>query len=128
MSAGLKLETTGTILDGTANTLMVGEYTTTTRPRRTTFWSYSYTSYNQSSVSLQTRTLLADYEKCRQIGGPSGEHACKRAWGSLHAGPVINFCMSDGSVRSFTTNVSMQVLAELASVAGGEPVTLPNAF
>jgi prepilin-type N-terminal cleavage/methylation domain-containing protein len=123
----LRLETTGTILDGTSNTLMVGEYTTTTRQRRTTFWSHSYTSYNSSAVSLQTRTLLPDYEKCVAIGGPSGEHACKRAWGSLHAGPILNFALCDGSVRTFTTRVSMEMLAALATVAGGEPVQLPGA-
>ena len=61
IARALKLESTGTILDGTSNTLMVGEYTTITTPRRTTFWAYSYTSYSLSSVSLQTRTLLADY-------------------------------------------------------------------
>ncbi len=125
---GLRPETTATILDGTANTLMVGEYTTTSRPRRTTFWAYSYTSYNQSSVSLESRTLIADYDKCNRIGGRSGVHTCKRAWGSLHAGPMVNFAMCDGSVRTFTTNVSMQVLAELATVAGGEAVALPSAF
>jgi prepilin-type N-terminal cleavage/methylation domain-containing protein/prepilin-type processing-associated H-X9-DG protein len=124
----LTLESTGTILDGTANTLIVGEYTTITRPRRTTFWAYSYASYSLSSVSLQTRTLLADYNRCEQIGGPSGVHACKRAWGSFHAGPIINFAMCDGSVRSFTTNVSMPILANLATVAGGEAVSLPNSF
>jgi prepilin-type N-terminal cleavage/methylation domain-containing protein/prepilin-type processing-associated H-X9-DG protein len=122
----LKNENTGTILDGTSNTLMVGEYTTTTHQRRTTFWSYSYTSYNQSSVSLQTRTLLPDYDKCVAIGGPSGVHACKRAWGSLHAGRLLNFALCDGSVRTVTPNVSMPLLAALATVAGGEPVQMPS--
>ena len=46
----------GSISDGTSNTLMVGEYTTVTHRTRTTFWAYSYTSYNQSSaVPPQTR-------------------------------------------------------------------------
>jgi hypothetical protein len=126
MMPSLKQESTATILDGTSNTLMVGEYSTMTTPRRTTFWAYSYASYSLSSVSLQTRTLLSDYEKCKKIDGPSGEHACKRAWGSFHAGPLINFALCDGSVRGFSTNVSMQILASLATVAGGEAVSLPN--
>jgi prepilin-type processing-associated H-X9-DG protein len=124
----LKVESTATILDGTANTLMVGEYTTFTHPRRTTFWAYSYTSYNQSSVSLQTRTLLANYDRCVAIGGPANDHPCKRAWGSFHAGPVLNFAMCDGSVRSFGITISMPILAQLATVAGGEAVSLPNSF
>lgn len=124
----LKLESTATILDGTSNTLMVGEYSTVTIQRRTTFWAYAYTSYAQSSVSLQTRTLLADFDKCDKIGGPAGVQPCKRAWGSFHAGPVLNFAMCDGSVRSFTPNVSMKILASLATVAGGEAVTLPTSL
>jgi prepilin-type processing-associated H-X9-DG protein len=124
----LKLESTATILDGTANTLMIGEYTTMTTPRRTSFWAYSYTSYSLSSVSLESRTLLADYNRCNAIGGLSGVHTCKRAWGSFHAGPILNFAMCDGSVRSFNLNVSMPILAQLATVAGGEPVSLPNSF
>lgn len=128
MARQLKQESTATILDGTANTLMIGEYMTATTPRRTTFWAYSYTSYSLSSVSQQTRTLLSDYSKCVAIGGPAAEHPCKRAWGSFHAGPVINFAMCDGSVRSFNTNVSMVILQHLATVAGGEPVSLPNSF
>jgi prepilin-type processing-associated H-X9-DG protein len=124
----LKPETTATILDGTANSLMLGEYTTMSTPRRTTFWAYSYTSYSLSSVSLETRTLLADYDRCNTIGGLSGVHTCKRAWGSFHAGPILNFAMCDGSVRSFSTVVSMPILTRLATIAGGEPVTLPNSF
>jgi prepilin-type processing-associated H-X9-DG protein len=128
LAGQLKQESTGTILDGTANTLMIGEYSTFTRPRRTTFWAYSYTSYSLSSVSQQTRTLLADYDRCVAIGGPAADHPCKRAWGSFHAGPVLNFAMCDGSVRSFSTTVSMPVLQDLATVAGGEAVSLPNYF
>jgi hypothetical protein len=122
----LKQESTADILDGTSNTLMVGEYTTISHPRRTTFWAYSYTSYTLSSVSQQTRTLLADYDRCKAIGGPADEHPCKRAWGSMHSGPVINYLLVDGSVRGVSTNVAMPLLASLATVAGGEAVTLPN--
>jgi prepilin-type N-terminal cleavage/methylation domain-containing protein len=47
----LKPENIAAILDGTSTTLLVGEMTTVTTPRRTTFWGFSYTSYNQSSVT-----------------------------------------------------------------------------
>jgi hypothetical protein len=41
------------ITNGTSNTLMVGEYYTgPNRRRRTTFWAYTYTSFNQSEVVL----------------------------------------------------------------------------
>ena len=114
------------ISDGTSNTIMVGEYTTITHASRTTFWAYTYTSYNQSSMILppQTRQLLADYDQCSKLGGANGDNPCKRAWGSLHSGGIINFAFADGSVRSVSTNMDMVLLAALATIAGGEVVNL----
>src|SRR5262249_24758858 len=57
------------ITDGTSNTVMAGEYTTRTHERRTTFWAYTYTSYNQSSVVPQSRTLGNDYDHCTDTRG-----------------------------------------------------------
>ena len=111
------------IMDGTANTLLVGEMVSVNSSemarRRRTFWAYSYTSYNKSSVVPQTRSLLADYQKCADIGGPGGSNPCKRAWGSFHDGG-FNFLFCDGSVRYITTSIDMEILAEMATIAGGE--------
>ncbi len=63
------------IIDGTSNTLFIGEYTNlgNSHPqvdgnrltsRRATFWSYTYASYNQSSVTTESRILGNDYVKC----------------------------------------------------------------
>src|SRR5262249_44991704 len=46
----LGVERLATVSDGTAYTLMAGERATTTVPRRTTFWAYTYGSYNSSSA------------------------------------------------------------------------------
>jgi prepilin-type processing-associated H-X9-DG protein len=118
-------ESIASITDGTSNTIVVGEYTTPSFPRRTTFWGYTYTSYNQSAVVLppQTRTLMPDYLACQAIGGPT-LCPCKRAWGSFHPG-VINFCFADGSVRSISTNVDMLQLAAMATISNGEVVVQP---
>lgn len=62
-----------TVVDGSSNTLMVGEYTTLTVPRRRTFWAYTYTSYNQSSVTDQSRILGNDYLRCRATGHLCGQ-------------------------------------------------------
>jgi prepilin-type processing-associated H-X9-DG protein len=112
----------GTISDGTSNTLLVGEYVTKTHQARRTFWAYSYTSYNQSSVTIgQTRTLLPDFDQCVAIGGLGGSNVCKRGWGSLHGGGRINFVMCDGSVRSVSPSVDVNfVLPSMATIAGGE--------
>src|SRR5262249_49055888 len=111
-----------TITDGTSNTLLVGEYTTITNPRRTTFWAYTYTSYNQSAAILppQTRQMLPDYNKCVSIGGAFGTNPCKRGWGSLHTGGVINFVFADGSVRSISPSIDMNLFAALATIGNGE--------
>src|SRR5262245_8736525 len=52
------------ISDGTSNTLLVGECTFIDVTRRATFWSYTYASYNASSVTAESRTLTNSYNKC----------------------------------------------------------------
>jgi prepilin-type N-terminal cleavage/methylation domain-containing protein/prepilin-type processing-associated H-X9-DG protein len=113
------------ITDGTSNTLMVGEYYTGPKstPNRTTFWAYTYTSFNQSEVVLppQSRQLLADYNtcvsSCPSCVGTS--NPCKRAWGSFHP-QSINFVMADGSVRNISTNVDMLLFAAMGTIENGE--------
>jgi prepilin-type N-terminal cleavage/methylation domain-containing protein/prepilin-type processing-associated H-X9-DG protein len=122
---GLKGETLAAISDGTSNTLMVGEYTTITHERRTTFWARAYTSYSMSSaVPGQARTLIGDYDRCDAIGGSGGVNACKRAWGSQHAGGSMNFLLADGSVRSIRPSIDIatvtSVFPAMCTIAGGE--------
>src|SRR5262249_49065393 len=79
------------VTDGTANTLMFGEYATAkgTLSRRT-LWSYAYTSFNLSSVTIaQSRTLIPDFDQCFAAAAAANSgNQCRRAWGSLH--PVGN--------------------------------------
>ena len=124
----------GGITDGTSNTIVVGEYHTITQPRRRTFWGYTYTSYNQSTVTVgQPRTLIANFDRCNIPGQPGGDNPCKRGWGSMHTG-VLQWAFGDGSVRSIGANVDlgvspasdatpptvMGVLPALATISGGE--------
>jgi prepilin-type N-terminal cleavage/methylation domain-containing protein/prepilin-type processing-associated H-X9-DG protein len=127
-------ESMNTIVDGTSNTLAVGEYMTRTRNsstsgaikgNRRTFWAYAYTSYNLSDATFaQTRTMIPDYDLCA-VTPPTtnGENQCKRAWGSFHSGGGINFVFCDGSVRAISSNIDMNfVFPALASIAGGEVI------
>ena len=110
------------VLDGTSKTVLAGEYHTRTGQNRRTLWAYAYTSYNQSSGFFESRTLIPDYERCVQIGGGGG-NTCKRGWGSLHAAG-IQFVMCDGSVRSITDTVDMQIFVSSSTIANNETDSL----
>jgi prepilin-type N-terminal cleavage/methylation domain-containing protein len=103
------------IVDGTSQTMLAGEYHTQTRPRRRTMWAYAYTSYNQSGAAPESRILIPDFERCGAIGG-LGEHTCKRAWGSLHAGGLIQFVYCDGSVRSIDQDIDMTIFCKESTI------------
>jgi prepilin-type N-terminal cleavage/methylation domain-containing protein/prepilin-type processing-associated H-X9-DG protein len=122
-TVGAGPEKIANIIDGTSNTLMIGEYTTITVQSRRTFWAYAYTSYCQSVVTYnQPRTLLPDFDKC-QNSPPGGSNQCKRSWGSFHAGNNLNFAFCDGSVRTVSPSVDMNsVLPAMATIAGGEVI------
>ncbi|CAL1125580.1 unnamed protein product [Cladocopium goreaui] len=109
------------IRDGTSHTLMVGESTTRTSLPFRTFWAYAYAHYSLSTVTPQARTLLADYDECKALGGYGGSLPCRRGWGSLHSG-VINFVYCDASVHVISTGIDMEVLQAMATIDGGEAV------
>jgi prepilin-type processing-associated H-X9-DG protein len=120
MTGNLKAEKFANVIDGTSNTVMLGEYATRTRPRRTSFWAYTYTSYNQSSAVPQSRTFNPDYNACAALGD---SNPCKRAWGSFHPGGM-NVAMGDGSGRFIRQTIDMNLWVAVASIAGGEVVQL----
>ena len=116
--------------DGLSNTVMVGEYTTTSTPRRTSFWAFTYTSYNQSSVGPESRYFGLNYglsstdpRTCWGTPGQNGDQLCKRALNSGHSGGA-NFVMGDGSVRFISYSVDINQLMFMATMAGGEISTI----
>jgi hypothetical protein len=46
-------------------------------------------------------------------------------FGSSHGGGIVNFLIGDGTVKTFTSDVSTYVLYSLAQVSDGESVALP---
>lgn len=119
-------EKVGNIKDGTSNTLFIGEYSNVDVPRRNTFWAYSYTSFNQSSVTDQSRILGNQYGNpnapgsgCAALPGNGGDNPCKRGFGGNH-GNGLNFAMVDGGVRFIAYTVDINLLAAMATIDGGE--------
>jgi prepilin-type N-terminal cleavage/methylation domain-containing protein len=116
------------ITDGTSNTLLAGEYHTTTNPSptqaRRTLWCYAYTSYNVSSgVERRPETLNTDFNACAALEGGDA-NGCKRAWGSLHTGNIIQFVRCDGSAATVSMNLDMALFVTLVTISGDEQV--PN--
>jgi prepilin-type N-terminal cleavage/methylation domain-containing protein len=121
------------IIDGTSNTLLVGEYhSPTTRLDngvsapgvRRTLWANAYTSYNQSSAMSHSFTRMPDFAKCMEMNIPAddGDDNCKRSWGSLHGGNIIQFAYCDGSVNILSEDIDANVFGEFATIAQeGQP-------
>jgi prepilin-type N-terminal cleavage/methylation domain-containing protein/prepilin-type processing-associated H-X9-DG protein len=119
-ATGLNGERMVGIKDGTSNTLAVGERTTITHNRRTTFWADSFNLYSTSGAYRQSASLLNDYDKCLTIASDPAQ--CKYGWGSMHSG-YINFVFVDGSVRKVQTSIDMNIFVALATINGGETTT-----
>jgi prepilin-type N-terminal cleavage/methylation domain-containing protein/prepilin-type processing-associated H-X9-DG protein len=121
---GYRSESYNDIRDGTSNTLLAGESTTRTNPGFRTLWAYSFAYYSLSAITPQSRTLLGDFDLCVQIGGSGQVDPCLRGWGSLHP-HGLNFAFCDGSVRFVPLDIDLNLLADLATIDGGETTQLP---
>jgi prepilin-type N-terminal cleavage/methylation domain-containing protein len=112
-------ESFSNVTDGLSSTLLVGEYTTRTNPRRTTFWAYGYTSFALSCMTPESRALMPDFDKCVSQGdaGP-----CKRAFASLHAGGIVQFVKCDGSVAVLSQTIDRSAYWAMSTIAGGETI------
>jgi len=121
----LTCESVDTVKDGTSQTLMVGEYHTKTVLGRCVYWAFGSWGYNVGTITPDagSRTLLADQQRCRDLGANDTERRpCWRAFGSMHAGGVINFAYCDASVHTVSIDVDMDLLGATATIDGGELV------
>ncbi len=133
------------IKDGTSNTMLIGEYTTTSVPTRSAFWAASYYKLNLGSIWLlngyKTNPQFAlqamagqfdpDYDKCNanmtKLGTLSrADQPCNGGFTGIHgAGGVINFVFCDGSVHTLSATGDIRVLSDLATTNGGETTQVP---
>lgn len=115
----LDVESFRNIEDGTSNTLMVGEQTTTTIPGRRSFWAHTWGGYAMSQGWSDPRQFLGDYSKCQMIPGPGGSRTCMAMWYSFHP-DINNYLRCDGSVASISRSIDLVTFASLCSIAGAE--------
>lgn len=118
LSVTLKPVALREIVDGTSNTLLVGEHSNFFRPRRT-FWAYTFGDYIMSAAVDQARIFDGDFLVCRSKPGVGGARPCMRTWFSHHPGG-INFVRCDGSVTAVPFDINLQVFVSMGSIAGQE--------
>lgn len=121
---GFGHESPRTIRDGLAQTLMIGESSSSTGPGWQTLWAYSYSHYSLSAATPQSRVLIGDYDKCVALGGSGSSLPCRRGWGSKHGGGM-NFLTCGGSVQFVGDDLDPELFAKLATIDGRESVELP---
>jgi prepilin-type N-terminal cleavage/methylation domain-containing protein/prepilin-type processing-associated H-X9-DG protein len=103
------------ISDGTSNTLMIGE-DLHSYDQHCGGWAYpNYTN--------ATCAIPLNYND----GPPSGngDWPNRYSFHSQHSGGA-NFCFADGTVRFVEESINLQTYRALATITGGEAVTLPN--
>jgi prepilin-type N-terminal cleavage/methylation domain-containing protein/prepilin-type processing-associated H-X9-DG protein len=103
-----------TILDGTSNTLMIGEDVP------------EYDEWNDwwsSNGAIATCAILLNYNE----GDPGyGDWPNLYSFRSRHSGGIVNFAAADGSVHAVSDSISLLVYRQLATIAGGETVVIPD--
>lgn len=119
----LQSEDFSAIADGTSNTLMVGEHSLPQdEPRQGTFWACSIGAYTLGTVMPNSWILRTHDFKACDTAWPSFH--CTRGFGAYHTNGM-NWGIADGSVRFINNNVNVELLMDLASVAGSEVSQLP---
>ncbi len=112
------------IRDGTTNTLMIGEFhfpeTSREWQHRSNFWAWGGTTGVVMPNHWNLRAPM-DFDQCFEEWP---NHKCNRSWGAYHPGG-LNWALADGSVRFISENVDMELLMDLASIAGGEVAQVP---
>ena len=122
--------TFGTIRDGTSNTIMTGElqrivnsssstpvsaYNATTGP----YISHDGWAVGGDATHFSTGALLAN----ATLPGSLMNNGYFPFPGSDHAGGIVNCGMGDGSVRSISNTINIDVFSLLGSMADGRAVT-----
>ena len=111
------------ILDGTSNTLLIGEYHTTDskflNATSAVFWGSTHSFHNLGCPQPESYNRIPDYDRCMQITG-NRHWLCDRNFASLHLKNMIQFVFCDGSVHRIDPFINGKIYEQIATVAGGE--------
>ncbi|MEM6799514.1 MAG: DUF1559 domain-containing protein [Planctomycetota bacterium] len=114
------------VVDGTSNTLLIGEYHTLTNSEVASKWgvSFSNVSLAEAHHHFVTRGEV-DFARCVSLHPGSGNTVggdCRRSFASFHAGPVLMFAFGDGHVSAISPGIDTVVFKGLCSFGGEEVV------
>lgn len=104
------------IKDGTSNTLLLGEDVPALN--RWVSWPYANNAYGTCAIPPNTRA---------PGGGALDPFDFQNTWGfrSSHPG-TLQFALADGSVRTLSDEIDLDLYRALATIAGGETIALPE--
>jgi prepilin-type N-terminal cleavage/methylation domain-containing protein/prepilin-type processing-associated H-X9-DG protein len=126
------------VLDGTANTFMLGEYSSAVgftgglappcgvwgcmQP-----WTWGFYAYSTCFGGSNAGWLTIDHKMLQYPIGYKGTFLTNNSpFRSNHPGMGANFAMCDGSARYLNSSTSLNLLYSLATRKGGEAVSLPG--
>jgi prepilin-type N-terminal cleavage/methylation domain-containing protein/prepilin-type processing-associated H-X9-DG protein len=110
------------VVDGTSNTLMVGEMSWTDANY---YRVWTRGTYDDSDTNIDRDTTC-----CRNVANAfrstpynGADNANNTSFGSEHSGGGANFALADGSVRWVSAGISLTTYLSVASYNGGEVVS-----
>ncbi len=123
---GMPPERMKNVIDGTSNTLMVGEYhwPGQTEPPWPAAWAVTQRWRNKAEAYADPLLRKVNIDLCLDNMTTAPLWSCYRGFGSTHTGDGGNWVMIDGSVRFITWSLDGLVYEALATIAGEEVINV----